>query len=98
MKKLVELHPQVFTCGCGSNIGNIFMRGIDFNSKYGKNIMISCANVQIISAQPGVIVFKMVGIDIPPDKKWNGIMNIIKFTGKATGKTAVSVTYERSDS
>ena len=56
------------------------------------------ANVQIISVQPGEIVFKMVGIDIPQDKKWNGIMNIIKFTGKATGKTAVTVAYERSGS
>ena len=49
--------------------------------------------VEILTAQPGCITFRMSGISIPEDKEWSGILNIFKFRFKAdySGNTTVTI-------
>ena len=50
-------------------------------------------NVQIISVEPGKIVFKLVGITVPSGKYWSGFVNAFKFKFNPdyTGSTVLTI-------
>ncbi len=50
-------------------------------------------NVEILSHSDGKIVFKLVNVDIPDGKVWNGVLNIFKFklTENYSGNAAVTI-------